>query len=154
MFFSLFFRCSKWLVNIRRADLNLKNIKSKQVCSVHFEQNAYNCPSDTLNCKLLPTAIPTIVQCPNPPKPITTKRPPPKKRHVCNNDTIQTDFTPPPKKRRVDNGNMANYTEELPSSNHDDEVRDKTEELEMLKKQVEQHKLAIYSKTVQLDQKS
>ena len=69
-------------MNLRRADLNLNNIKSKSVCSVHFEPSAYNCPTDIASSRLLPTAVPTLVECPNPPKPFTSPRPPPKKRKI------------------------------------------------------------------------
>jgi len=62
-------RCLKWIHNLRRADLNLNNVRAKLVCSVHFKQSIYNCPSDIANSRLLPGAVPELVDCPNTPKP-------------------------------------------------------------------------------------
>ncbi|RUS85094.1 hypothetical protein EGW08_007146 [Elysia chlorotica] len=81
-------RCSKWIINLRRADLHLKNIRHKSVCSVHFELNAYNCPSDIATSRLLPSAVPTLIACPNPPRLSASCRPPPKKRCVDTSESI------------------------------------------------------------------
>ncbi|XP_076465904.1 uncharacterized protein LOC143297433 [Babylonia areolata] len=75
-------RCQKWVINIRRADVNISNIKRKQVCSVHFEEKAFNCPTNIQESRLLPTAVPTLVTCPNPPPSLDCRRPQPKKRDV------------------------------------------------------------------------
>ncbi|ELT91908.1 hypothetical protein CAPTEDRAFT_228699 [Capitella teleta] len=72
--------CRKWIVNSRRADLNVNNVKNKQACSIHFEKAAYNNPNDIHTSRLLPKAVPTLVECPNPPKLLTPGRPPPKLR--------------------------------------------------------------------------
>ncbi|RUS85685.1 hypothetical protein EGW08_006561 [Elysia chlorotica] len=81
-------RCSKWIINLRRADLHLKNIRHKSVCSVHFELNAYNCPIDIATSRLLPSAVPTLIACPNPPRLSASCRPPPKKRCVDTSESI------------------------------------------------------------------
>lgn len=73
-------RCSKWIINLRRSDLNLNNICYKRVCSIHFEPTAYNCPKDISSSRLIPVAVPTIVTCPNPPPSVGYKRSPPKER--------------------------------------------------------------------------
>ena len=66
---------------MRRADLNLSNVKPKKICSVHFEVKAYNCPTDIANSTLIPNALPTLVTCPNPPKlEYSCSRPAPKDR--------------------------------------------------------------------------
>ncbi|GFR59372.1 THAP domain-containing protein 4 [Elysia marginata] len=75
-------RCSRWIVNLRRSDLNLSNVKHKVVCSLHFETTAYNCPEEIATSRLLPASVPTLINCPNPPPSMTPKRPPPKNRHV------------------------------------------------------------------------
>ncbi|RUS83570.1 hypothetical protein EGW08_008676 [Elysia chlorotica] len=80
-------KCSKWVINLRRADLHLKNIKHKTMCSVHFEENTYNCPSDIATSRLLPSAVPTIIACPNP-RLSASCRPPPKKRCVDTCESI------------------------------------------------------------------
>lgn len=68
------YRCLKWITNTRRADLTIQNIRAKKICSKHFEPNAYMCPNDIHGSRLLPSAIPTIVSCPNPPPPLGSKR--------------------------------------------------------------------------------
>lgn len=55
-------------------------MKHKSVCSVHFEERAYACPSDIYKSSLSPSAVPTLIQCPNPPPALTPKRPPPRLR--------------------------------------------------------------------------
>ena len=118
-------------MNLRRADLNLNNIKSKSVCSVHFEPSAYNCPTDIASSRLLPTAVPTLVECPNPPKPFTSPR--------------------PPKKRKIEHTPVQPVQpEELPTlspedSSHTADVQgDKIKELEnKLRMQTEAHKKEI-----------
>ena len=49
------------------------------MCSVHFKVSAYNCPTDLANSRLLPLAVPELVDCPNPPKQEQCLRKPPKK---------------------------------------------------------------------------
>ncbi|KAL8608041.1 hypothetical protein ACOMHN_023857 [Nucella lapillus] len=83
-------RCQKWIINIRRDDVKIADIKSKRVCSAHFHEKVFNCPTDIQHSRLLPTAVPTIVSCPNPPPSMECRRPPPKIRE------------PVPKRRRQD----------------------------------------------------
>ena len=85
-----FSRCMKWIVNVRRDDLNLSNVKHKYLCSTHFETRAYVCPTDIAQSSLVEGAFPTLFQCPNPPPSLTPKRPPPRERSTL----------PPPKKRK------------------------------------------------------
>ncbi|KAL8613198.1 hypothetical protein ACOMHN_043007 [Nucella lapillus] len=83
-------RCQNWIINIRRDDVKIADIKSKRVCSAHFHEKVFNCPTDIQHSRLLPTAVPTIVSCPNPPPSMECRRPPPKIRE------------PVPKRRRQD----------------------------------------------------
>ena len=51
---------------------------------MHCEERAYSCPQDISSSRPLPSAVPsavpTLVSCPNPPKTIASKRAPPKER--------------------------------------------------------------------------
>jgi hypothetical protein len=87
----LLFRRKKWFNNIRRDDLRLKDIGKKKVCSVHFEPTAYNCPTDFGNSTLMSHAVPTIIDCPNPPPSDLSKRKPP---------TLRPPPTPKPKRKK------------------------------------------------------
>ena len=91
----------------------MSNVKSKRVCSVHFEERAYSCPQDISSSRLLPSAVPTLISCPNPPKTIASKRAPPKERPALlsrkrsrNDDgemlaALNQDNTEPPPSKKV-----------------------------------------------------
>ena len=55
-------RCEKWISNIGRKDINIENMKSKVVCSLHFELTVanFNCLIDFSTTRLSYRAIPTI----------------------------------------------------------------------------------------------
>ena len=76
----LFFRRKKWVVNSRCEGLDAKDIGTRTVCSLHFQPTAYNNPDQWSSARLLPTALPTIIACPNPPPDPTPRRKPPKER--------------------------------------------------------------------------
>ena len=61
-----------------------------QVCSIHFETKAYSYQDDISSSSLLHTALPTLIDCLNRQKPLTSRRPPPRNR---------SSEPPPPKKR-------------------------------------------------------
>lgn len=69
---------------MRRIDLNPKECttfwKTCAVCSDHFEHCMYNNPFDIDNSRLLPTAIPTLIDAPNAPKLKTSTRNPPTRK--------------------------------------------------------------------------
>ena len=67
-------RCLKWITNVRRADLNLGNVKNLRICSIHFEREMYNNREDISSSSLTDYAAPTIISCPNPPKRYAMKR--------------------------------------------------------------------------------
>ena len=69
-------------------NLDCKNFhKTRVVCSDHFEVAAYMCPSDWHNSRLLPSAIPTIINATSKPEAITPRRKPPTKRKFNSNDS-------------------------------------------------------------------
>ena len=120
-FFFFFFRRKKWVINTRCKDLTAENVGVRRICSVHFECKAYNCPKDIAQSSLLPTAVPTIVDCPNPPEPIEGKRKPPRERPA-----------PVPKKRRVERGASCTDMPEIPSHDVADTGNDEVEKIEDL----------------------
>ena len=54
------------LINMRQSDLKIDHTKSKFVCSLHFSQTQFN--SQHFKCNLRKDAIPTLINCPKPPK--------------------------------------------------------------------------------------
>lgn len=88
--FFFFLRCKKWIVNSRRDGLTLASVGNLLVCALHFEISQFNCPTDLSSSRLLPSALPTLVHCPNPPKTFQEKRKAPTPRKPLS-----------PKKRRV-----------------------------------------------------
>lgn len=79
---SFFLRRKEWWINIRRADITEDDLKSKKVCSVHFEPSQYNCPTDIGNSSLTGFAKPTLIECPNPPPLHTPQRKKPRDRSL------------------------------------------------------------------------
>ena len=73
--------CKKWIVNLRNASLDnisLADFKKSRrvVCSIHFEDIMFTDASkrQCKAAKLLPNAIPTLVDAPNPPSIVTPAR--------------------------------------------------------------------------------
>ncbi|GFR73108.1 THAP domain-containing protein 9 [Elysia marginata] len=79
-------RCQRWIINSRRADLSLSNLANLTVCSLHFEPAQYNNQKDIACYRLLPAAVPTIVNCANPPKSTVSKRKAPAYREFLTPD--------------------------------------------------------------------
>lgn len=103
----MIFRCKRWIANIRRADLDNEDVskffKTRVICSDHFENTAYNNPSDRHSSRLLPSAVPTLINCPNPPKSSILRRrilvrdqkqgPSPAKRKCLDNQVLEEPST-------------------------------------------------------------
>jgi len=69
-------RCMKWIQNMRRDDLRGKPpeylYKNCRLCSQHFEDSQFYCGAT--KDRLLPHAVPTLFNVPNPPAPLCTQR--------------------------------------------------------------------------------
>ncbi len=102
-------RCTKWVINSRRGDLDKKSSKelnkNYRMCGKHFEDSQFMNPS--VKNKLVWNAVPTIFDVPNPPKLITPQRPLPSKR-------IMTDASDRPQKKAKPS--PAEVTPETPTS--------------------------------------
>ena len=130
-----------WIINIRRDNVKIADIKSKGVCSAHFHEKAFNCPTDIQHSRLLPTAVPTIINCPNPPPSMECRRPPPKIRE------------PAPKRRRQDIDNARASSSAYDEGDGDDcdgdsdssrpVIKAPKRDPEMLARELEQAKLAL-----------
>ena len=75
------FRCRKWVINTRRADLLDKTtnyLYGLVLCAQHFEANQFMNPSE--RNKLIWNAVPTLFWYPNPPARLAQKRPAPTAR--------------------------------------------------------------------------
>ena len=131
----MFFRCQKWIVNLRRADLSLHNVEFKRVCSVHFEEKAYCNPGDISTSHLLPTAVPTLITCPNPPRMLAGNRKPPTVTDVKDVPSSKRSFSVPVTENveNVGSGNIAvdNVERPIKRARHDSH-----EEVEKLKKEL------------------
>ncbi len=81
----MFYRCEQWVINSRREDLIIKPWpdetweqavqrmnRNKFLCGNHFEESQFM--NATLKNSLIWSAVPTIFDIPNKPKPITPKR--------------------------------------------------------------------------------
>ena len=73
---SLFLRSKKWVQLCRRADLAGKSLEylyeNVTLCSEHFEASQYYSGGSK---RLRRDAVPTLFDVPNPPKPVTSRRP-------------------------------------------------------------------------------
>ena len=61
-------RCRKWVQNTRRDDLRkvpLNKLYNLELCSIHFEDSQFR--NKEKRNRLMPNAIPTLFQVPNPP---------------------------------------------------------------------------------------
>ena len=56
--------------------MKMSDLRKLSVCSKHFRDNQYNCPTarHDRGARLKYNAVPTIVDCPNPPASPTPKR--------------------------------------------------------------------------------
>ena len=119
----MFFRCQKWIVNLRRADLSLHNVKFKRVCSIHFEEKTYCNPGDISTSHLLPTAAPTMITCPNPPRMLAGNRKPPTVREVKDVPSSKRSFSVAVTKdvENVSSGNIEadNVEQSMKRARHD-----------------------------------
>ncbi|ELT94675.1 hypothetical protein CAPTEDRAFT_199997 [Capitella teleta] len=69
-------RCRLWVQFMRRQDFlgkSVKELSKKKLCNLHFEDSQFMNSKDRRS-KLMPSAIPTLFNVPNPPKLIETKR--------------------------------------------------------------------------------
>ena len=86
------YRAKQWVVNLRRKDLDGRNAeylnKNCDVCEEHFEDCMFM-NQNTRN-SLVWSAVPTIVNVPNPPKKIAATRKAPKHRMLPAATTVQT----------------------------------------------------------------
>ena len=73
--------------------MSLHNVEFKRVCSIHFEEKAYCNPGDITTSQLLPTAVPTLITCPNPPRMLAGNRKPPMVREVKDVPTSKRSFS-------------------------------------------------------------
>ena len=76
------YRCAKWIINSRRADLKKtpeQLYKGYRMCAKHFEDSQFM--NRLARNRLVWNAVPTLLDVPNPPKLITSSRKPPAKRH-------------------------------------------------------------------------
>ena len=93
----LYFRCQEWVQRSRRKDLIGKSVSylygNCKLCGEHFEINQFM-NKDKRN-KLIPAAVPSVFNVPNPPKKVTLTRPLPTKRAVVSSKG------PPRKKRNI-----------------------------------------------------
>ncbi|ELU06999.1 hypothetical protein CAPTEDRAFT_185658 [Capitella teleta] len=76
-------RCDVWVQNTRRDDIrgmSAESIRKKneRVCAKHFEPSQFMNPKRN---KLIPSAVPTLVDVPNPPPTLQSKRKAPAVRH-------------------------------------------------------------------------
>lgn len=88
----------KWRQNLRNATLDklpLKTLKKLKVCSYHFKPHHYTCPERRhyKETRLNWNAVPSIIDCPNPPPSPTSTRKRPRDR---------TPLSEPSRRRRVD----------------------------------------------------
>jgi hypothetical protein len=62
---------------LRKVPLEKLSNGSYRICGKHFEESQF---ADPFKKKLMPNAIPTLFDVPNPPEKVTPHRPPPKRR--------------------------------------------------------------------------
>ena len=80
MLVCVFRRIEKWRVALRREDLMkvpTEKLRTRVVCSDHFEDSAYMCPKRRyLDSRLTPKAVPTLFSHKNAPKVPVSRKPP------------------------------------------------------------------------------
>lgn len=92
--------CKKWVINLRNASLDSLQYcdlqkTHRRVCSIHFEDSQYYSPSNRHSSSyLLPSAVPTILNVPNPP-PQTSRRKSPVRRNSIRKTAGKQDISPP-----------------------------------------------------------
>ena len=76
MYFFFISRCKKWKINCRRGDLDnfpsMYMYQNYRLCGEHFEKSQFKV--GVRRSMLLPHAIPTLFNVPNPPKQLAIKR--------------------------------------------------------------------------------
>ncbi|XP_014661379.1 PREDICTED: THAP domain-containing protein 5-like [Priapulus caudatus] len=76
-------RCKRWIINTRRTDINVGNVKYRSLCEEHFDASQYMNPADKgvarPRKRLMPNAVPLIFNIPNPPRNPVPRKPPTKR---------------------------------------------------------------------------
>ena len=105
----LYFRCRRWVINCRRADLDDKSSSSLHsggyvLCEKHFQPSLIR--KNDKRTRLLKDAYPTLFDIPNPVQRLKSSRPPKKRVRVENAQKDNDPSFPTPSCSSVPPGNV------------------------------------------------